>query len=74
MPYTKGKNKSEHSSIFSSFECENCGASFKPFNYYCEYCGSERPYKYPDYENFNDINYTPWMSTTTETRWNYKKE
>lgn len=39
----------EHNSICSSAKCESCGASFKPFNQYCEYCGTERPYTYPEF-------------------------
>jgi hypothetical protein len=57
MLYTKKKNKSEHSSIFSSSKCENCGASFKPHNQYCEYCRSERPYEYPQHYEAQSIDY-----------------
>ena len=62
----KNMTRTNHSSICNSFKCENCGASFKPFNQYCEYCGSERPYKYPDISN--EINYTSFYTTLTGTR------
>lgn len=59
----------EHNSICSSAKCENCGASFKPFNQYCEYCGSERPYTYPDIlRNHHYINYEPVITMSTGTR------
>jgi uncharacterized OB-fold protein len=58
-----------HSSMFSSAKCENCGASFKPFNQYCEYCGSERPYTYPEIRlEPNQIDYTHSYSTLTGSK------
>ena len=63
-------NRGSHRSIYSSSKCENCGASFKPFNQYCEYCGSERPYEYPDYNNFQYADYNPgFFATATGIAW-----
>lgn len=58
MPLMQKKKRQErHSSIYSSSKCENCGASFKPYNQYCEYCGSERPYEYPQHYETQSIDY-----------------
>jgi len=72
MHSVKNKNRGKNTSMYSSAKCENCGASFKPFNQYCEYCGSERPYEYPDFK-YVDLDYEPFFCCTT-TGTNYQNE